>query len=43
MTLLCISCSIFPTIYVNKHMSRLRKSRAPTKGSNHVLTKKPAY
>ena len=39
MILLCISCSICPTIYVNKHLSRLTYGRAPAKGSNHVVTR----
>ena len=38
-TLLCISCSICPTIYVNKHLSRLNYRRAPAKGSNPVVTR----
>ena len=36
-TLLCILCSICPTIYVNKHLSRLTYGKAPAKGSNPVL------
>ena len=39
MILLCISCIICPTIYVNKHLSRLTYGRAPAKGSNHVVTR----
>ena len=38
-TLICISCSICPTIYVNKHLSRLTYGRAPAKGSNPVVTR----
>ena len=38
-TLLYISCSICPTIYVNKHLSRLIYGRAPTKGSKPVVTR----
>ena len=38
-TLLCISYSICPTIYVNKHLSRLTYGRAPAKGSNPVVTR----
>ena len=38
-TSLCISCSICPTIYVNKHLSRLTYGRAPAKGSNPVVTR----
>ena len=37
-TLLCTSCSICPTIYVNKHLSRLTYGRAPAKGSNPFVT-----
>ena len=39
MNLLCISCIIGPTIYVNKHLSRLTYGRAPAKGSNPVVTR----
>ena len=38
-TLLCISCGICPTIYVNKHLSRLTYGRARAKGSNPVVTR----
>ena len=38
-TLLYVSCSICPTIYVNIHLSRLTYRRAPAKGSNPVLTR----
>ena len=38
LTLLCISCNICPTIYVNKHLSRLTCRKAPTKESNSVVT-----
>ena len=38
-TLLRISCSSCPTIYVNKHLSRLTYRRAPTKGSNPIITR----
>ena len=38
-TLICILCSICPTIYVNKHHYRVTYGRAPTKGSNLVLTR----
>ena len=37
-TLQCILCSNCPTIYVNKHFSRLIYGRAPAKGSNLVVT-----
>ena len=38
-TLLCILCSICPTMYVNKHLSRLTYGRALAKGSNPVVTR----
>ena len=38
-TLLCISCIICPTIYVQKHLSRLTYRRAPAKGNNPVVTR----
>ena len=43
-TLQCILCSNCPTIYVNKHLSRLTYGRAPAKGSNQPRRNlKPAY
>ena len=33
----CILCSISPTIYVNKHPSRLTYGKTPAKGSNLVV------
>ena len=38
-TLLCISCTICPAIYVKKHLSRLTYGRAPAKGSNPIVTR----
>ena len=38
-TLLCISCSICPNIYVNKHLSRLTYGRVRAKGSNYVVAR----
>ena len=38
-TLLCISCSICPTIYLNKHLSRLTYGRSPAKGSSPIVTR----
>ena len=38
-TLLCILCSLCPTIYVNKHLYRLIYGRVPTKGSYPVVTR----
>ena len=35
---ICISCSICPTIYVNKHISRLNYGRALAKESYPVVT-----
>ena len=35
----CILCSICPTIYVNKHPSRLTYGRTPAKGSNLVVSR----
>ena len=32
-------CSICPTIYVNKHLSRLTYGRVRAKGSNYVETR----
>ena len=37
--LLCISCSICPTIYLNKHLSRLTYGRSPAKGSSPIVTR----
>ena len=39
MSLLRISYNICPTIYVNKQLSRLTHRRAPSKGSNSVVTR----
>ena len=38
-TLLCISCSTCPTVYVNKHLSYLTYGRVQTKGRNYVGTR----
>ena len=38
-TLLCISYSTCPTVYVNKHLSCLTYGRVPTKGRNYVGTR----
>ena len=35
-TVLCISYSTCPTVYVNKHLSCLTYGRVPTKGRNYV-------
>ena len=40
-TLQCISCTIYPTIKVNKHLSGLTYRRATVKGSNPVVTRNP--
>ena len=37
-TLLCISSSICPTIYINKHLALLDYGGAPAKGSNPIVT-----
>ena len=36
---LCISCSIYPIMYVIKHLARLTYKRVPTKGSNSFITR----
>ena len=38
-TLLCISYSTCPTVYVNRHLSCLTYGRVPTKGRNYVRTR----
>ena len=38
-TLRCTSCSICPSINVNKHLSHLTSGRAPTKGGNSVVSR----
>ena len=38
-SLLCISYSTCPTVYVNKHLSCLTYGKVPTKGRNYVGTR----
>ena len=38
-SLLCISCSTYLTVYVNKHLSCLTYGRVQTKGRNYVGTR----
>ena len=36
------SCSIYPNIFEYKQLPRLANERAPTKGSNLVITRNPS-
>ena len=36
---LCILCSIYPIMYVIKHLARLTYKRVPTKGNNSFITR----